>query len=59
MCYVEVLDKITNIDLKVTNVHGMQFPFPLFDIIVYSCQHLYHLWYVAILFKVANNSKEE
>jgi hypothetical protein len=34
-------------------------PFPLFDIIVCNCQHLYHPWCVAIWFKTTNSCKDE
>jgi hypothetical protein len=60
MCYVAVLDKSVTIDLKVTIMCMVcNAPFPLSNIIVYSCRHLYHLWCVAIWFKAANSSREE
>jgi hypothetical protein len=47
ICYVEVVDKC-KYEFKVMVCVICNFPFPLFDIIVCSCQRLYHPWCVAI-----------
>ncbi len=58
ICYVEVVDK-WKYELNVTMCVICNCPFPLFDIIVCSCQHLYHPWCVAIWFKIINSCRNE
>ncbi len=58
MSYVDAMDnKIDNVQVTLCVVCNG--PFLLSNIIVCNCRQLYHLWCVAIQFKVANNCRDE
>ncbi len=55
---MEVVDKC-KYELNVMVCVICNCPFPLFDIIVCSCQHLYHPWCATIWFKTTNSCRNE